>query len=187
MEINGTLEIDGEQLVCMTIEIHGEKYKFKHTAPAELKDLEELKAYVAARLNSYRLDILRDIYPGAIIFPGDVPELERFEAWISAGCKNVIDGPDGPVETVIEKKQWKGKHPPMETGITVLEFRQKFTINELVAIKTSADPIIGVFVDDLHVAPQVHLDNPRVIEGMNYLVSVNVISEKRKAEILGSE
>lgn len=184
--LNGTKPIDGtQQWVFLTVNnVDGEECLFTHIAPADLAG-QALQDYVDGKEDDYKLDILKDMYPGAVVTPTeDQTVLEAFEAWITAGHKNNIEVNGEQIETVIAKVPWKGDHPMIETGITVLEFRQLFTLSELVAIKTSTDPVIGVFVDDLSVAVRVHLDHPRVLEGMNYLVSQGLITESRKQEIL---
>ncbi len=181
--INGVKPLtDAEQWIFLTIAADGDECQFTHVAPADLTG-QGLQDYAYTNEESYRLDILKDMYPGAK--PAQTPdltELENFKMWISAGQINV--GEDGN-EIFIPKVPWTGEHP-METGITVLEFRQRFTFAERIAILESIDAGIGVFVEDLRAAVRVHVEHPHVIEGMDYLVSKGVITAERKVEILTS-
>lgn len=176
---------DAQQWIFLTLSVDGNDYNFTHVAPADLIG-QALQEYVDSREPAYRLDILRDMYPGAMVSRAEnQTELEAFEAWIAAGHKNIIEGPDGePVEIIINKVAWNKEHPPMVTGISVFDFRMRFTLPERVAIKTSVDPVVAVFYDDLMVAGRVERDNPVLVEGMNYLVSAGIIGEARKEELL---
>ncbi len=72
------------------------------------------------------------------------------------------------------------------TQLTVLEFRNRFTFAEKVALKSSSDVGVQVFIDDLSVATYVDLTDENLITGMDYLVSLEIITEARKAEILAT-
>lgn len=82
--INSTRENDNDQTVSVTIDFDGTK-KWCADIP---KDADP-QAYLDAKEDTLKVDILRKQYPSA-----DVPQLEdktpleSFEAWIAAGCKN---------------------------------------------------------------------------------------------------
>ena len=103
--INGTKAIDNnKQWVFFTLTVDGDECQFTHIAPIGLTG-QDIQNFVNARESLYKLDVLRDMYPGALYQDsiGDT-DIEKFESWISSGCIN-------PDETVIEKVTFKGTHP----------------------------------------------------------------------------
>jgi len=73
-----------------------------------------------------------------------------------------------------------------------LEFRNRFTAAEKGRMTLAAsqglergDPTLQVFIDDLNSAGTVHLDDPRIVQGVEYLVAQNLLSPRRGDEILG--
>jgi len=70
--------------------------------------------------------------------------------------------------------------------ITRYAFRTRFTTAEMVGLYTAAgaDPVLKMFIDDVTVADNINLDEARVSEGLDYLVSQAIITAERKAEIL---
>jgi predicted HAD superfamily hydrolase len=76
--------------------------------------------------------------------------------------------------------------PEKEMVITKLAFKRRFTMQELVAFKTltQTDVTAEVFDDLINIAEDVTLDDPMLISGMDYLVSVGILTEERNSEIL---
>lgn len=68
--------------------------------------------------------------------------------------------------------------------LSQLEFLRRFTSQERIAAKTSADPIVEDFMYLLTLAQNIRLDDPDTIAGVNYLESVGILSEGRTQEIL---
>lgn len=175
---------DDEQWIFVTLTVDGDECKFTHVAPTDLTG-QVLQDYVNARENGYNLDILRDMYPGAIVIPAENQTmLEAFTAWIAAGHKNIVEIDDEQVETVITKTPWSGAHPEDLYQISVLDFRKRFTLAEKIAIHTSTDPIVQVFIGDLSAASFVDFRDPDLSAGMDYIVSLGLVTEARKSEIL---
>jgi len=66
------------------------------------------------------------------------------------------------------------------------EFRSLFTFPEMVAITTAAktDVAIEVFMESMRVAEEINLDYPDVTNGLDYLISLDLISAEKKQQIL---
>lgn len=69
---------------------------------------------------------------------------------------------------------------------TAYEFLNRFTYLERAAYRQLAktDDIVADFMSLAQAAQEIISDDPTTIAGMNYLVSVGIISESRKNEIL---
>ncbi|WP_282131397.1 hypothetical protein [Pseudoalteromonas aliena] len=63
-------------------------------------------------------------------------------------------------------------------------FRRRFTLAEKVHIKVSTDPVVKVLEEDLLATSNVDLDFQPLIEGLDYLISVEILTGERKAELL---
>ncbi len=63
-------------------------------------------------------------------------------------------------------------------------FRRRLTTAEKVAIKTSTDPVVKVLEDDLLVTSFVDLDFQSLIDGIDYLIAINILTPARKVELL---
>jgi hypothetical protein len=63
-------------------------------------------------------------------------------------------------------------------------FRRRFTLAEKVEIKVSTDPVVKVLEEDLLATSNVDLDFQPLIEGLDYLISVGILTAERKAELL---
>lgn len=77
------------------------------------------------------------------------------------------------------------------TQITVGAFRKRLTRNEKVAFKTSTDPDIQVFNDDLLSLTYIDIHDPELLAGLQYFASKNLLelpdgqtNEDRIAELL---
>lgn len=68
-----------------------------------------------------------------------------------------------------------------------VEFWDEFTLQEKVAITNASDAMIKYFLSELYVwIGQIWSTDERVVQGLNALVSLQIIDSQRKAEILGS-
>lgn len=79
--------------------------------------------------------------------------------------------------------------PQTEINLNImskLKFNQRFTFDELVAIETAAGttPGIRVFQSQLALADYIDVTDANTIAGINYLVSLNLITTERATEIL---
>jgi hypothetical protein len=77
--------------------------------------------------------------------------------------------------------------PPRQRIWTAYEFLNRFTDSELMAIRSQSatDAILWKFLTFATAAQEVVRDDPVTVQGMDYLVSQNIITQARKAEILG--
>lgn len=78
--------------------------------------------------------------------------------------------------------------PPVviDTGIrriTKRSFMRRFTLAERIAIRTSTDSIVIDLHEDLKMASNVDLDIPELTAGLQYLVSQNILTADRAAEL----
>ena len=69
-------------------------------------------------------------------------------------------------------------------GLDFIAFFNLFTSAEQAAVIGSADITAKMFTAQAEGAPQIDLTDPRVIAGVNYLASINLISPARAAKIL---
>lgn len=70
---------------------------------------------------------------------------------------------------------------------TAYQFLMRFTPEERASFRAAAiiDPIVADFQQLAGAAQEISTDNPVALSGMAYLVSVGLITESRKQEILG--
>jgi hypothetical protein len=112
--LNGTLPIDDKKKWVFAIipDVDGTDCEFTHVAPVDLSG-SELEAFLDSKEDFYKLDILKDMYPGAIIPPSEnLTPLKAFEAWIVSGHHiPVLDSDGNETTVVITKIPWTGKHP----------------------------------------------------------------------------
>jgi hypothetical protein len=95
-----------------------------------------------------------------------------------------------PARWVPSESKWiyaSEAHPEPSLRWTLSDFRKRFTTEEKLSIYRLAeeDLLLKVFLDDLSAAPEVVQDDPWLLEGVAYLVSIGVISEVRASQILG--
>jgi hypothetical protein len=128
--LNGSKPIDPEkQWVFVTVMVDGQPCKFTHVAPTGVAG-QALQDFVSAQEPSYRLDILRDMYPAAP--PSAKASLIEMEKWIAEGCR-ISTGPKSTVTAV--RVPWSGTHP-LELQIrTAVDAAQN--IDELKAVLRS--------------------------------------------------
>lgn len=70
---------------------------------------------------------------------------------------------------------------------TAYEFLNRFTYAERAAYRQAAktDDLVADFMGLAQAAQEIISDDPTTIQGMNYLVSVGLLTQQRKDEILG--
>jgi len=70
--------------------------------------------------------------------------------------------------------------------MTVLTFRDRFTLAEKSAIYTIAetDVVMRVIVDDLNTADFVSVDDQHTIDGVDYMIAVNAVDPSRREALL---
>jgi hypothetical protein len=123
--IKGTRPVgDSTQWVFLLVDVDANSCEFTHVAPPNLSG-QELQDYINAREESYKLDILSDMYPEI----GRLGSIEEFKA--------LRDSKDGKVkikkkndqgeevEIEVEKTPWTNRHPPpsIDDRLTQLEGR----------------------------------------------------------------
>ena len=76
--------------------------------------------------------------------------------------------------------------PEIKQPISVLDFRNRFTQSEKIAIYTAAKQVVAiqVWIDDLASAKDVNVTHDPTIAGINALESAGLIAKGRAAEIL---
>ena len=76
--------------------------------------------------------------------------------------------------------------PEIKQPISVLDFRNRFTQAEKIAIYTAAKSVVAiqVWIDDLASAKDVNVTHDQTIAGINALESAGLIAKGRAAEIL---
>ena len=119
LDINAIRENNTDQTVYFTVNTGAKSYCWHCDMP--IMPEAEAREYLIEHKDRFFRLLLGKIYPGADISPfktEDNTELEAIQAWIKAGHKNIIrvgedeDGNDITGEQVIEKREFKGTHPP---------------------------------------------------------------------------
>lgn len=107
---------------------------------------------------------------GVTVAPTGSPEGQAYQnylAWLAAGgIQSEVYDPE-----------------PTPRTITKYALRQRFTFAEKSAIDTSTDSGVIVFRNDFAAAEEIDLDSQGLIDGLNYLESVNLLAPGRVAEI----
>lgn len=80
-----------------------------------------------------------------------------------------------------------GDVPNPPQAWTAYEFLLRFTATERAAFRAAAvtDPQVADFQQLAQAAQEIRSDDPMTLAGMDYLVSVGLLSSERRAEILG--
>lgn len=109
---------------------------------------------------------------------------------------NTIEPPEGPawvISATPPPPSWglPDTPPPEPTPsrtLTRLEFRNRFTMSEKIAIYTAANTNIEIkiWLDDLACAEMVDLFDPQTQQSVEALVQAGLITEQRKNEILNA-
>lgn len=74
--------------------------------------------------------------------------------------------------------------PPQTTGLNFLQFMALLTQAEQVALISSADPQVKLFVAQAEGAPALDLTDARVSAGLNYCASLGLLTTTRVAKVL---
>lgn len=106
-----------------------------------------------------------------------VPDLTGLDGYLSA----TLD-PGGETYTVTMPDGWR---PP--GVLESREFLRRLTPAERIAGRALADPIIEDFERLIQMGPTVNLADPDTLAGVQYLVSVGVLTEARAAEVLSTD
>lgn len=97
----------------------------------------------------------------------DGADYQAYLAWVAAGgVQNEVYDPE-----------------PAPRIITKYALRQRFTFAEKQGIDTSTDAGVIVFRNDFAAAEEIDLDSQGIIDGLNYLESVNLLAVGRALEI----
>lgn len=107
---------------------------------------------------------------------------------------------DGKVVTidggfaVIDKPETEPEpHPEPEpynkTQFSVLEFRDRFTIEEQIAIRQAqfTDMEVGLVYDNFQAAQFIDIEDPRVEQGIDLYIAKGLLDPERKAQLLEPE
>jgi hypothetical protein len=70
--------------------------------------------------------------------------------------------------------------------IPVLEFIDRFTLEEKLSAISSDHILVKLVIFETQNADLIHLDNPRVLDGLDLLVSQNILTLNRRDEILSA-
>lgn len=79
--------------------------------------------------------------------------------------------------------------PQYKTQFSVLEFRDRFTIDEQLAIRQAQfdDMEVGLVYDNFQAAQFIDIEDPRVAQGIDLYISKGLLDPGRKAELLEPE
>lgn len=77
-------------------------------------------------------------------------------------------------------------NPNLPKRYTAYQFLLRFTSAERIAYRNAAltDPIVADFMNLAQAAQEILTNDPTTIQGMNYLVSVGLLTQQRRDEIL---
>ncbi len=109
--INTTRKInDFKQWVFIIIEVDGDTVEHVTVQPWNTNGLllsdNDLLDWCNSQEERYKLEILKDMYPGA---KPESETLQGFEQWVLAGAENPAE--NGKSKVKIQKKVWVKKHP----------------------------------------------------------------------------
>lgn len=81
------------------------------------------------------------------------------------------------------------REPVYKTQFSVLEFRDRFTMEEKLAIRKAqfSDMEVGLVYDELQAASFVDVEDPRVAAGLDLYISKGLLEPGRKEELLAPE
>lgn len=114
--------------------------------------------------------------------------LKRYTAAVTAGWVASIV-PDGTLHNAVDNGNGTFTNPvvrtpPPQTTVSVTDFKKRFTLAEKVAIAGSSDMTVKVFWDELNTASTVDLTDNDTVGGVDYLVTINLLTVDRAAAIL---
>ena|SRR5690625_2705729 len=84
-------------------------------------------------------------------------------------------------------------NPPVEphykTQFSVLEFRDRFTIEEQIAVRQAqfTDMEVGLVYDNFQAAQFIDIEDPRVEQGIDLYIAKGLLAPERKAQLLDPE
>ncbi len=94
----------------------------------------------------------------------------------------VFDG--GPIPTQAEiEAAWAAMPPPARVW-TTLEFIERFPPDKQLALISSTDPVVKLFIAKATAAGTVREDDERLQEGMAYFVSSGLLSQAERDSIM---
>lgn len=109
---------------------------------------------------------------------------------------NTVPAPNGPAWVINAEPPFPSwglpdtplPEPTPSRTLTRLEFRNRFTMSEKVAIYTAANTSveIKIWLDDLACAESVDLFDPQTQQSVEELVQAGLLTEQRKNEILNA-
>lgn len=78
------------------------------------------------------------------------------------------------------------RQPLQKTIFSVLEFRDRFTLEERLAIRQAQfeDMEVGLVYDEFHAAQYIDLNDPRVEQGLLLYVAKGLLTPERAAELM---
>jgi len=83
--------------------------------------------------------------------------------------------------------RFTGTPTPIQRVYTSYQFLLRFTAEERAAFRAEAitDSLVADFQQLAGAAQEIYTDDPTTIAGMNYLVSIGILTEQRKLEVMG--
>ena len=86
-----------------------------------------------------------------------------------------------------QNPRFSGNPTPTPKTYTAYQFLLRFTADERAAFRAAAltDPQVADFQQLAGAAQEISTDNEVTLAGLDYLVSINLLTENRKQEILG--
>jgi len=76
--------------------------------------------------------------------------------------------------------------PPVAPRWQTRDFLLRFTPQERMDIRSSTDPVVQDFLDLLRTSDEVVSNHPLTQQGMGHLVAVELLTQERREQILGS-
>jgi hypothetical protein len=110
----------------------------------------------------------------------------RYTAEVAAMFVEIPDKDEDIVGLVYPEIVLPAPVQEVKPPLSVLDFRNRFTQAEKIAIYTAAKSVVAiqVWIDDLASAKDVNVTHTQTIEGINALESAGLIGAGRAAEIL---
>ena len=115
-----------------------------------------------------------------VVFTSDLP-IEDLEGLTTDDCPDEYPGALVWDEAT---QAWVAPPPPPPAPISSLDFINLFTLAEKLAAYASDAAAVRMTIGDAQAAGTIHLDDPRVADGLDLLESVGIIDAARIPEIL---
>lgn len=120
-----------------------------------------------------------------------VPDWRGHIYWLADGSEHEIKelGEEPPVDALAEPPPPPPPEPEYKTRFSVLEFRDRFTHEEAIAIRQAqfTDMEVGLVYDAFHAAQFIDLGDPRVEQGLALYVARGLLTAERKAQLMAPE